>query len=508
MTRPCRGATLIGNCLRGAGGDRRGRQRLRDEDRDLRQGRPESAGRHRPGPRPDRGDDRRGDRGLMRAGAAPSAVEAALAAGAGDAEAYASRGSGREVRVHGGEVESLTAATQRGIGVRAWIGRRVGYAYGTDLSEAGRRGDRRPRRRGGARSPTRTSSPAPPQPAERRGRGSTASSDPSIAELADGAAVAELALAVERAALARRPAGRRGRAGRLRRLRRAGRDRLLDRDRRRVRGLELLRLPAGAGRGRGRRARPGSASASPAGPAALDPEAIGARGRRAGDRDDRRRQARLALLPGRPRPDRRRQLRRPDRRRARRRRGAARPLAVRRRLGEEVAGEALVLHDDGLDPDGLASAPFDGEGVPRRRTALIEGGRLRTYLYDTYTASRGGAASTGSAGRAGYRSQPSVSASNLVVAPGRARLRGAARARPATASSSPTSPACTRASTRSPASSRSAPRGGRSAAASWPSRCASSRSPATWSRCCAPSGRPARSRAGSRSAARSAPRRC
>ena len=42
--------------------------------------------------------------------------------------------------------------------------------------------------------------------------------------------------------------------------------------------------------------------------------------------------------------------------------------------------------------------------MPRRRTALIEGGRLRTYLHDTYTARRGGAASTGSAGRAGYRS--------------------------------------------------------------------------------------------------------
>ena len=77
-----------------------------------------------------------------------------------------------------------------------------------------------------------------------------------------------------------------------------------------------------------------------------------------------------------------------------------------------------LLHDDGLDPDGPASAPFDGEGVPRRRTALIEGGRLRTYLYDTYTARRGGAVSTGNAGRGGYRSQPSVSTSNLVVAPG------------------------------------------------------------------------------------------
>jgi len=56
--------------------------------------------------------------------------------------------------------------------------------------------------------------------------------------------------------------------------------------------------------------------------------------------------------------------------------------------------------------------------VPRRRTALIEGGRLRTFLYDTYTANREGGASTGNASRHGYRSQPTVSASNLVVGAG------------------------------------------------------------------------------------------
>ena len=79
VTRPCRGATLIGNCLAGAGGDRRGRQRLRDEDRDLRQGRPESAGRDRPGPRADRGDDRRGDGGLSEPRRAPRARSSSAA---------------------------------------------------------------------------------------------------------------------------------------------------------------------------------------------------------------------------------------------------------------------------------------------------------------------------------------------------------------------------------------------------------------------------------------------
>jgi PmbA protein len=88
------------------------------------------------------------------------------------------------------------------------------------------------------------------------------------------------------------------------------------------------------------------------------------------------------------------------------------------RLDEVLASKALVLHDDGRDPDGPASAPFDAEGLPRRRTPLIEGGRLRAYLYDTYTANRVGGASTGSASRHGYRSQPSVASSNLVLASG------------------------------------------------------------------------------------------
>ncbi len=94
------------------------------------------------------------------------------------------------------------------------------------------------------------------------------------------------------------------------------------------------------------------------------------------------------------------------------------------RVGAEVGGRALTLHDDGLDPDGPATAPFDGEGLSSARTPLIEDGVLRTYLYDTYTARRGGVASTSSAGRSGYRSLPRVSASNLVVATGTLDLEG------------------------------------------------------------------------------------
>jgi len=94
------------------------------------------------------------------------------------------------------------------------------------------------------------------------------------------------------------------------------------------------------------------------------------------------------------------------------------------RLGDEIASKALVLADDGLDSAGLGSSPFDGEGLPRSRTPLISGGKLQTFLHDSYTARRGQADSTASAGRGGYRSQPSVSASNLVVDAGRESLDG------------------------------------------------------------------------------------
>ena len=71
--------------------------------------------------------------------------------------------------------------------------------------------------------------------------------------------------------------------------------------------------------------------------------------------------------------------------------------------------------DDGTLPDGLDSAPFDGEGVPSGRTPLITGGVLQGFLYDTYTARKAGRASTGNGMRGGYSSLPGVRPSNLVV---------------------------------------------------------------------------------------------
>jgi PmbA protein len=86
--------------------------------------------------------------------------------------------------------------------------------------------------------------------------------------------------------------------------------------------------------------------------------------------------------------------------------------------GEQIADPALRLLDDGLDPEGLATAPFDGEGIPQQSTPLIEDGKLRTYLFDAYTARKAGRESTGNGARGSYRAPPSVGSTNLLVAPG------------------------------------------------------------------------------------------
>ena len=358
------------------------------------------------------------------------AVEGTLAAGAEDAEAFASEDAGREVRVHGGEVESLTAATKRGIGIRAWIGRRAGYAYGTDLSEAGI-AELAARAAETARIADEDEFAAPPSPAAdfpvrfmptmdtqsapEEGVGLELS-DPSLARTPT-TEVAELALEIERAAL--------GSDDRV-----AGVEQAVYAD-----SAERVAIVSSTGiageyertdcygyaqalaEGDGGR-ETGLGFDLGRGPAALDPTAIG---REAAER--------ATAMIGAGKPDSRSCPVVLDPTVAASfvaliGRGLGADAVQRGRspfaglLGSEVAAEALVIHDDGLDPAGSASSPFDGEGVPRRRTALIEGGRLKAYLYDTYTAHRVGAASTGNAGRAGYPSQPSVSASNLLVAPG------------------------------------------------------------------------------------------
>ena len=87
-------------------------------------------------------------------------------------------------------------------------------------------------------------------------------------------------------------------------------------------------------------------------------------------------------------------------------------------VGERVGADVFTLVDDGRLLDGPAAAPFDDEGVPAGRTDLIGAGVLNGFLHNTYTARRGSTTSTGNASRAGYRSTPGVGATNFYVQPG------------------------------------------------------------------------------------------
>jgi len=86
-------------------------------------------------------------------------------------------------------------------------------------------------------------------------------------------------------------------------------------------------------------------------------------------------------------------------------------------LGERIANERLTVIDDGLLPRGLGSRPFDGEGLPTRRTVVIQNGVLESYLMNSYTARKLGLKSTGNAGR-GLTGPPGVEAGNLYIEPG------------------------------------------------------------------------------------------
>src|SRR5947208_16793956 len=58
------------------------------------------------------------------------------------------------------------------------------------------------------------------------------------------------------------------------------------------------------------------------------------------------------------------------------------------KLGEQIAGSNINVIDDGTIVGGFGTSPFDGEGIPTRRTVVVENGILKSYLLNTYTAKK------------------------------------------------------------------------------------------------------------------------
>ncbi|HZT36435.1 MAG TPA: metallopeptidase TldD-related protein [Bryobacteraceae bacterium] len=69
------------------------------------------------------------------------------------------------------------------------------------------------------------------------------------------------------------------------------------------------------------------------------------------------------------------------------------------KLGQKVAADHVTLIDDGTIPTLLGTSPCDDEGVPSRRSVVIENGVLSSYLLNTYSARRLGLRTTGNASR-------------------------------------------------------------------------------------------------------------
>jgi PmbA protein len=91
------------------------------------------------------------------------------------------------------------------------------------------------------------------------------------------------------------------------------------------------------------------------------------------------------------------------------------------RVGEAIASPLVTLVDDPTDPASLGADSHDGEGLATRRVSLIENGVLAGFLHNTMTGRRAGVPSTASAVR-GFRSTPGVGAQALAIATGEGTL--------------------------------------------------------------------------------------
>lgn len=88
------------------------------------------------------------------------------------------------------------------------------------------------------------------------------------------------------------------------------------------------------------------------------------------------------------------------------------------RLGEQVSASLVDLIDDPTDTASYTATETDGEGLAARRNVLIEGGVLRKFVHNSYTARRAGTVSTGNAIRGGFRGVPGAGCLAVRLEPG------------------------------------------------------------------------------------------
>jgi PmbA protein len=92
-----------------------------------------------------------------------------------------------------------------------------------------------------------------------------------------------------------------------------------------------------------------------------------------------------------------------------------------KKMGQKIGSELITIIDDGTREKGMASEPFDGEGVPTQRRIIVEKGELKGFLYNTIVAKRAGVRSTGNASRGGFTSLPGIGPHSFFMAAGAAK---------------------------------------------------------------------------------------
>ena len=88
--------------------------------------------------------------------------------------------------------------------------------------------------------------------------------------------------------------------------------------------------------------------------------------------------------------------------------------------GEKIAADCVTLVDDPMRAESPMQTSFDGEGVATARRNIIEGGVLKTLLYDLTTAKKAGVESTGNGQKGSYASPVSIAPYNFGICAGTA----------------------------------------------------------------------------------------
>jgi len=87
-------------------------------------------------------------------------------------------------------------------------------------------------------------------------------------------------------------------------------------------------------------------------------------------------------------------------------------------LGETIASEAFTLVDHPHLQGALSSSSFDAEGVATIKKAIVEKGKLNTFLHNLKTAKKEGISSTGNASKGSYKGTIGIAPSNLIIESG------------------------------------------------------------------------------------------